>query len=171
VNKFEHTGSTCHQAGPQALHMQVYSGLSPKKLFKKPNLGESQMKAVFSGNSAAVVFINQLRHITSARKEIVSTNFGHILHTLTVFRYAMLKIQIARSQNLLPKFWHTSYVLPKAAQNMYAPFTKNRREIVTIQKNDRLGFISFEKAFSVSRCYRLTCVRACEQATDRRAHR
>jgi hypothetical protein len=35
----------------------------------------------------------------------------------------------------------------KAAQNMYAPFTKNRREIVTIQKNDRLGFISFEKAF------------------------
>jgi hypothetical protein len=59
----------------------------------------------------------------------------------------MLKIQIARSQNLLPKFWHTSYVLPKAAQNMYAPFTKNRREIVTIQKNDRLGFISFEKAF------------------------
>jgi hypothetical protein len=28
------------------------------------------------------------------------------------------------------------------------PFTKNRREIVTIQKNDRLGFISFEKAFS-----------------------
>jgi hypothetical protein len=32
---------------------------------------------------------------------------------------------------------------------MYAPFTKNRREIVTIQKNDRLGFISFEKAFSL----------------------
>jgi hypothetical protein len=59
----------------------------------------------------------------------------------------MLKIQIARSQNLLPKFWHTSYELPKAAQNMYAPFTKNRREIVTIQKNDRLGFISFEMAF------------------------
>jgi hypothetical protein len=105
------------------------------------------MKAVFSGNSGAVVFINQLRHITSARKEIVSTNFRHILHTLTVFCYAMLKIQIARSQNLLPKFWHTSYVLPKAAQNMYAPFTKNRQEIVTIQKNDRLGFISFEKPF------------------------
>jgi hypothetical protein len=40
-----------------------------------------------------------------------------------------------------------SYVLPKAAQNMYAPFTKNRREIVMILKNDRLGFISFEKAF------------------------
>jgi hypothetical protein len=70
--------------------MQVYSGLSPKK-----TLGESQMKAVFSGNLGAVVFINQLRHITSARKEIVSTNFRHILHTLTVFRYAMLKIQIA----------------------------------------------------------------------------
>jgi hypothetical protein len=94
-----------------------------------------------------VLFINQLRHITGARKEIVSTNFGHIPHTLSDFRYAMLKIQIARSQNLLPKFWHTSYVLPKAAQDMYAPFTKNRREIVTIQKNDRLGFISFEKAF------------------------
>jgi hypothetical protein len=77
---------------------------------------------------------------TRARKEIVSTNFGHIRHSLTVFRYAMLKIQIARSQNLLPKFWHTSYVLPKAAQNVYAPFTKNRREIVVIQKNDRLGF-------------------------------
>jgi hypothetical protein len=29
---------------------------------------------------------------------------------------------------------------------MYAPFTKNRREIVTMQKNDVLGFISFEKA-------------------------
>jgi hypothetical protein len=28
------------------------------------------------------------------------------------------------------------------------PFTKNRREIVTIQKNDRLAFISFDKAFS-----------------------
>jgi hypothetical protein len=25
---------------------------------------------------------------------------------------------------------------------------KNRREIVTMQKNDGLGFISFEKAFS-----------------------
>jgi hypothetical protein len=39
-----------------------------------------------------------------------------------------------------------SYVLPKkAAQNKYVPFTKNRREIVTIQKNDRLGFISFKR--------------------------
>jgi hypothetical protein len=29
------------------MHMQVYSGLSPKKTFKKPNLGEPQIKAVF----------------------------------------------------------------------------------------------------------------------------
>jgi hypothetical protein len=41
--------------------------------------------------------------ITGSRREIVSTNFGHILHSLTVFRYAMLKIQMAQSQNLLPK--------------------------------------------------------------------
>jgi hypothetical protein len=34
------------------------------------------------------------------------------------------------------------------AQKKYAPFTKKRREIVTMQKNDRLGFILFEKAFS-----------------------
>jgi hypothetical protein len=86
------------------------------------------MKTVFSCYSVVVVMTHDSR--ARARKEIVSTNFGHILHTLTVFRYAMLKIQIARSQNLLLKFWHTSYVLPKAAQNMYAPpFTKNRREI------------------------------------------
>jgi hypothetical protein len=61
VNKFEHTGSTCHQAGPQALHMQVYSGLSPKKLFKKPNLGESQMKTVFSSCSVVVVMTRDSR--------------------------------------------------------------------------------------------------------------
>jgi hypothetical protein len=56
-----------------------------------------------------------------------------------------------------------SYVLPKAAQNMYAPFTKNWREIVTIQKHDRLGFISFEKAFRVAVCASMKqkiCVRA-----------
>jgi hypothetical protein len=43
-----------------------------------------------------------------------------------------------------------------AAQNMYAPSTKNRREIVTMQKIDGLGFISFEKAFStrLSKCPR-----------------
>jgi hypothetical protein len=61
VNKFEHTGSTCHQAGPQALHMQVYLGLSPKKLFQKPNLGEFQMKTVFCSYSVAVVMTHDSR--------------------------------------------------------------------------------------------------------------
>jgi hypothetical protein len=61
VNKFEQTGSTCHQAGPQALHMQVYSGLSPKKLFKKPNLREFQMKTVFSSYSVVVVMTHNSR--------------------------------------------------------------------------------------------------------------
>jgi hypothetical protein len=37
------------------------------------------------------------------------------------------------------------FLIPGPKNN--TPFTKNRREIVTIQKNDRLGFISFEKAF------------------------
>jgi hypothetical protein len=38
--------------------------------------------------------------LARAQKEIVSTNFGPILHSLTVFRYTMVKIQIARSQNM-----------------------------------------------------------------------
>jgi hypothetical protein len=47
--------------------MHVYSGLSPKKTFKKPNIGESQVKGSFSGNSVFVLFLkNQLRHITGA---------------------------------------------------------------------------------------------------------
>jgi hypothetical protein len=38
------------------MHMQVYSGLSPKKPFKKPNLGESQMKAVFQATLLLLCF-------------------------------------------------------------------------------------------------------------------
>jgi hypothetical protein len=36
------------------------------------------------------------------RKEIVSTNYGHILHSLTVFRYAMIKIHIGEFDQLDP---------------------------------------------------------------------
>jgi hypothetical protein len=35
--------------------MQVYTGLSPKKHLKKPNLGDSQIKMGFSSYSAVVV--------------------------------------------------------------------------------------------------------------------
>jgi hypothetical protein len=35
--------------------MQVYTGLSPKKHLKKPNLGDSQMKTVISSYSAVVM--------------------------------------------------------------------------------------------------------------------
>jgi hypothetical protein len=35
--------------------MLVYTGLSPKKHLKKPHLGESQMKTVFSSYSVVVV--------------------------------------------------------------------------------------------------------------------
>jgi hypothetical protein len=38
------------------MHMQVYSGLSPKKPFKKPNLGESQMKVVFQATLLLLCF-------------------------------------------------------------------------------------------------------------------
>jgi hypothetical protein len=36
------------------------------------------------------------------------------------------------------------------AQNNYAPFSKNRREIFTIQKKNRSAAISFEKSFSIN---------------------
>jgi hypothetical protein len=100
-HKMEHTAledSCLKQVSKR--HMQVYSGLSPKNPFKKPNFRESHMKAFFLATLLLLCCKNQLR-----RKEIVSTNFGHILHSLTVFRYAMLKNQIARSHDLLPKFY------------------------------------------------------------------
>jgi hypothetical protein len=43
--------------------------------------------------------------------EIVPTNFRHILHSLTVMSNAMLQIQIARSQNLLPKLYQDSNLI------------------------------------------------------------
>jgi hypothetical protein len=45
--------------------------------------------------------------ITGARKEIVSTNFGHILHSLTVFRCANCNAKNSDSSIPKPvtKFW------------------------------------------------------------------
>jgi hypothetical protein len=41
--------------------MQVYTGLSPKKHLKKQNLGECQMKTVFSSYSVVVVMTRNSR--------------------------------------------------------------------------------------------------------------
>jgi hypothetical protein len=54
MNHTLHWKTPVHQAGLQDA-MQVYTGLSPKKTLKKPNLGESLMKTVFSSYSSVVV--------------------------------------------------------------------------------------------------------------------
>jgi hypothetical protein len=83
-------------------YIQVYH----QKNCLKSQISESlRWKRFFLATLLPLCCKNQLRRITGSRKQIVSTNFGHILHSLTVFRYAMLKIQIARSHNLLPKFY------------------------------------------------------------------
>jgi hypothetical protein len=49
------------------MHMQVYSGLSPKKPFKKPNLGDSQMKAVFRQLCCCCVLKSAVPHHQRAK--------------------------------------------------------------------------------------------------------
>jgi hypothetical protein len=50
----DHWKTPVHLAGLQDA-MQVYTGLSPKKHHKKPNLWDSQMKTVFSSYSVVAV--------------------------------------------------------------------------------------------------------------------
>jgi hypothetical protein len=87
--------------------------------------------------------------LARAGKETVSTNFRE--HSIHFDCFSLCNAKNSDSSIPKPVTKILAYVLSIAqiAQNMYAPFTKNQREIVTIQKNDRLGFISFDKAFRV----------------------
>jgi hypothetical protein len=129
-------------------YIQVYH---PKKLFKKPNLGEFQIKTVFSSYSVVVVMTHDSRARALAKRNCI---YKFRAHSTYFDCFSLCNAKNSDSSIPKPVTKILAYVLciaqscPKYVT--YAPFTKNRREIVMIQKNDRLGFISFEKAFSSS---------------------